>query len=76
MTREQVIKLLGNLPTDPWGNTYSHDATCSSCKGRFTEQSIAWDTYDYATDDGYSVLCISCALTAALERERAKGVPA
>lgn len=69
MTRDQVIRLLGKLPTDPWGNLYSHDAECSACKGIFTTHSIAWDTYDYAVDDGYSVLCISCALQAALDRE-------
>jgi len=69
MTRDQVIRLLGKLPTDPWGNRYAHDAECSKCGQRFREESIAWDTYDYAVDDGYSVQCISCALQAALDRE-------
>ena len=70
MTRDQVIKLLGTLPTDPWGNPYTQDAECSQCKAIFTEQSIAWDTYDHGgPDEGYSVLCISCALQAELDRE-------
>jgi len=70
VTRDQVIRLLGKLPTDPWGNLYSHDAECSKCKTTFTEQSIAWDTFDAGgPDEGTTVLCISCALQAELDRE-------
>ena len=70
MTRDQVIRLLGDLPTDPWGGIDPLDAECSACKGIFTTHSIAWDTYDAGgPDEGTTVLCISCALQAELDRE-------
>lgn len=72
MTRDQVIRLLGTPPTDPWGDEYARntDWYCTACKEYVPADSIAWDTYDHGgPDEGYSVLCISCALQAELDRE-------
>lgn len=69
MTGDQVKRLIGTPPTDPWGKPLLDEWFCSTCKKYVPTDSVAWDTYDYAPDTGTTVECLSCALTAALERE-------
>lgn len=69
MTRDQVIRLLGTIPTDPWGHSMNLEHECNTCGVTFTERSLAWGEVDYAPDMGVDVPCISCALQAELDRE-------
>ena len=71
MRREQLLRLVGRVPTDPWGRPIERQHECAACGETVSELEIAWDTLDFAPDEGMSLTCISCAVSDALASERA-----
>lgn len=71
MRREQLLRLVGRVPTDPWGRPIERQHECAACGETVSELEIAWDTLDFTPDKGMSLTCISCAVSDALASERA-----
>lgn len=76
LSREALLSLLGDVPTDPWGGPWPIEYECRSCGETFAPADIAWGTHYFDGEREY-VNCIECAVKAAMETKRqSERVPA